>query len=240
MSSLTQKESIKTEIQELILHIKKRIINLDKYISSSTIMENLNKELDGLNKSICYCEKQINNFSDNNTNKNLLEDIVINVNNKTDEADLLFLTKVKKLLAQQKEKYKQLVIKYENNIKNLNDENAFDTGDNDSDEENMLTKKQINNLDSVIQNKNQQINEIYKKTLLVDKISQEVNLITNSQEQKLNDIESNVAETEKNTKEAYKFIEKAEKENSEFHFSTAEFFILLLLFFILVFYFKSK
>lgn len=232
------KESMKSEIQDLILQIKKRIINLDKYISSD-ISENLDKELEGIKKSIDYCEKQVNNYNIKYCSANLLEEIIISANNSINEADNLFLSKAKKMISQQKEKYKQLVIRYENNIKNLNDDNYFDTRDNDSDEENMLTKQQINNLDSVIQNKNDQINEIYKKTMLVDKISEEVNLITNSQELKLNDIESNVIESDKKTMEAFNLIEKADKNNS-FGFSFFEIFIVLALFIIIILYFITK
>ena len=83
----------------------------------------------------------------------------------------------------------------------------------DEEEEYMIPKQQVINLNHIMNNKKEQIDNIYKKTLLVSQIANEINEITNSQEEKINDIESNVIEVKDNTKQTLNNIIQSAKED---------------------------
>ena len=120
-------------------------------------------------------------------------------------------------------------------MSHINEEEMKD----DEEEDYMIPKQQIINLNHIMNNKKEQIDNIYKKTLLVSQIANEINEITNSQEEKINDIESNVIEVKDNTKQTLNNIIQSAKEDKSLKINNC-YLILFLSLIIILMLFLSK
>ena len=115
------------------------------------------------------------------------------------------------------------------------EENHDDTDNNESDY--MIPKQQILNLNHLVTNKSEQIDHIYKKTLLVTQIANEINQITHAQEDKINDIENNVVEVKENSKETLNNLIKSAKEDQKLKINHCYLILFLSLIILIMIFF---
>ena len=211
-------EKTRQELEDIILKVKKKLVYINNEITDNLKninINNINKDFSNINSDLEKCEKEYLRLNEilTKNNKNYNNDFEYNIELNFNKDKLgLFLTKLNKLINKQKEDYKNLNNKFisiQNEIHNNNNynENELEMKYEDDDENDyMIPKQQIKNLNNIINNKNEQINELYTKTLLVNEISKEVNTIVHGQKDKLEDIESNIKDTEDNTKKTFKTI----------------------------------
>ncbi len=227
--------SIRTELEEMIMKIKKKINNVENILNSGRFNnEEINKQLNFIQNDLNKCEKEYNNFLS----------IIQSSNIKKDELDRqqLFYTKLQKLINTQKDSFKNIINKFKNLSQYNNGNNSDEDKEFENDDENdyMIPKQQIMSLNHLVQHKNKAIDNIYKKTLLVNQISKEVNQITYSQEEKLNDIENNIHNVEENTKETFKTLLNTAKEDKKNKISNCWIILFLTLFLGLLMFFYMK
>jgi hypothetical protein len=213
-------EKTRQELEEIILKVQKKLLQIKNEMNDNLRnlnITNINKDFLNIKNDLDKCENEylklneLLNKNQNSYNNDFEYNIDLNYNK--DKLGL-FLTKLNKLINKQKEDYKNLNNKFisiqneiHNNNNNNYNENELEMKYEDDDENDyMIPKQQIKNLNNIINNKNEQINELYTKTLLVNEISKEVNTIVHGQKDKLEDIESNIKDTEDNTKKTFKTI----------------------------------
>jgi hypothetical protein len=195
--------SIRTELEEMIMKIKKKISNIDNILNTNRFNnEDILKKLNLIQNDLNKCENECNKFLSIIESSNIKQNEL--------ERQQLFYTKLQKLINTQKDSFKNLITKYKNLSQNNIDNNSDEDKEFDNDDENdyMIPKQQIMSLNNLVQNKNKAIDNIHKKTLLINQISKEVNMITYNQEMKLNDVENNIQNVEENTKEAFQTLLK--------------------------------
>ena len=229
--------SIRTELEEMIMKIKKKISNVDNILNTykfnnEDILKKLNLIQNDLNKCESECNKFLSLIESSNMKQNELE------------RQQLFYTKLQKLINTQKDSFNNLITKYKNLSQNNIDNNSDEDKEFDNDDENdyMIPKQQIMSLNNLVQNKNKEIDNIHKKTLLINQISKEVNMITYNQEMKLNDVENNIQNVQENTKEAFQTLLKTAKEDKKNKISNCWIILFLTLFLgvLIFFYMKIK
>lgn len=144
-------------------------------------------------------------------------------------------TKSSKILSQEMELFNESKAKYTQLASAISkqNKNSIDTydlnGQSEEDAENavMIPKTQILSLNHLVQSKNEQVDKIYKKTLLVNEISNEINTFTHSQEEKMETIEENIAQVKEHTKETFKSaFEVAQRDKK---YKVNNFYVLLFL-----------
>ena len=209
---------MRTELEEMIMKIKKNINNVENILNSGRFNnEEINKKLNVIQNALNKCENEYNRQQ-------------------------LFYTKLQKLIDAQKDSFKNITNKFKNLSQYNNGNNSDEEKEFENDDENdyMIPKQQIMSLNHLVQHKNIAIDNIYKKTLLVNQISKEVNQITFSQEEKLNDIENNIHNVEENTKETFKTLLNTAKEDKKNKISNCWIILFLTLFLGLLMFFYMK
>lgn len=229
--------SIRTELEEMIMKIKKKISNIDNILNTNRFNnEDILKKLNLIQNDLNKCENECNKFLSIIESSNIKQNEL--------ERQQLFYTKLQKLINTQKDSFKNLLTKYKNLSQNNIDNNSDEDKEFDNDDENdyMIPKQQIMSLNNLVQNKNKAIDNIHKKTLLINQISKEVNMITYNQEMKLNDVENNIQNVQENTKEAFQTLLKTAKEDKKKKISNCWIVLFLTLFLgiLIFFYMKIK
>ena len=227
--------SIRTELEEMIMKIKKKISNIDNILNTNRFNnEDILKKLNLIQNDLNKCENECNKFLSIIESSNIKQNEL--------ERQQLFYTKLQKLINTQKDSFKNLLTKYKNLSQNNIDNNSDEDKEFDNDDENdyMIPKQQIMSLNNLVQNKNKAIDNIHKKTLLINQISKEVNMITYNQEMKLNDVENNIQNVQENTKEAFQTLLKTAKEDKKNKISNCWIILFLTLFLGILIFFYTK
>ena len=244
-------EKTRQELEEIILKVQKKLLQIKNEMNDDNIrnlnITNINKDFLNIKNDLDKCENEylklneLLNKNQNSYNNDFEYNIELNYNK--DKLGL-FLTKLNKLINKQKEDYKILNDKFisiQNEINNNNNNNNYNENElemkyeDDDENDYMIPKQHIKNLNNIINNKNEQINDLYNKTLLVNEISKEVNTIVHGQKEKLEDIESNIKDTEDNTKKTFKTIldHSLNDKNSQLSKCYIILLLCILIFFIL-------
>ena len=227
--------SIRTELEEMIMKIKKKISNVDNILNTNKFNnEDILKQLNFIQNDLNKCENECNKFLSIIQSSNLKQNEL--------EKQQLFHTKLTKLINTQKNYFNNLIKKHKNLSQNNIDNNSDEDKEFDNDDENdyMIPKQQIMTLNNLVQNKNKAIDNIHKKTLLINQISKEVNMITHTQEMKLNDVENNIQNVQENTKEAFQTLLKTAKEDKKNKISNCWIILFLTLFLGILVFFYTK
>ena len=227
--------SIRTELEEMIMKIKKKISNVDNILNTNKFNnEDILKQLNFIQNDLNKCENECNKFLSIIQSSNLKQNEL--------EKQQLFHTKLTKLINTQKNYFNNLIKKHKNLSQNNIDNNSDEDKEFDNDDENdyMIPKQQIMTLNNLVQNKNKAIDNIHKKTLLINQISKEVNMITHTQEMKLNDVENNIQNVQENTKEAFQTLLKTAKEDKKNKISNCWIILFLTLFLGILIFFYTK
>lgn len=216
-----------SKIQDDIINIKKKLINMEKNMfKESNSHKNYEKDFATIASSIQNCSKNVDAFS-------------LKFAKPSEEKDKIFLEKVHKITEQLKEKHKILLKKYKNykeKYKNYEEEDKI----SDEESEKLVMKKQkLQNLSNTISDKNKKISEIYKKSLLINEFSKEVNMLTSNQEETLNDIETKVLDIETKTEGTYHIIQQKFAENNENKLKNSKIIVYTLMTIIIVLYFLT-
>ena len=227
--------SIRTELEEMIMKIKKKISNVDNILNTNKFNnEDILKQLNFIQNDLNKCENECNKFLSIIQSSNIKQNEL--------EKQQLFHTKLTKLINTQKNYFNNLIKKHKNLSQNNIDNNSDEDKEFDNDDENdyMIPKQQIMSLNNLVQNKNKAIDNIHKKTLLINQISKEVNMITYNQEMKLNDVENNIQNVQENTKEAFQTLLKTAKEDKKNKISNCWIILFLTLFLGILIFFYTK
>ena len=227
--------SIRTELEEMIMKIKKKISNVDNILNTNKFNnEDILKQLNFIQNDLNKCENECNKFLSIIQSSNIKQNEL--------EKQQLFHTKLTKLINTQKNYFNNLIKKHKNLSQNNIDNNSDEDKEFDNDDENdyMIPKQQIMTLNNLVQNKNKAIDNIHKKTLLINQISKEVNMITHTQEMKLNDVENNIQNVQENTKEAFQTLLKTAKEDKKNKISNCWIILFLTLFLGILIFFYTK
>ena len=227
--------SIRTELEEMIMKIKKKISNIDNILNTNRFNnEDILKKLNLIQNDLNKCENECNKFLSIIQSSNIKQNEL--------EKQQLFHTKLTKLINTQKNYFNNLIKKHKNLSQNNIDNNSDEDKEFDNDDENdyMIPKQQIMSLNNLVQNKNKAIDNIHKKTLLINQISKEVNMITHTQEMKLNDVENNIQNVQENTKEAFQTLLKTAKEDKKNKISNCWIILFLTLFLGILIFFYTK
>lgn len=231
----------KNNLEELAMTTFKEIQKLDTNLTiafndkvkSSTVksfqidMKNAENKLKKLNEDIKNFNSNFNSIS-----STLSNDIIRNYNN--------FIEKVEKIVDDNNNKYKLIQKKYSKLETIINDISSSDDNYDDNENELMLPKQQIVNLEYLIKNKNERINNIYQKTNLVNQYSNEVNSLTIQQEEELKDIEDNVLIVRDNAEKTANTVYKKSKIEQKYQINKTYLIILLIIivFCLLIYSFK--
>ena len=173
---------IKEEIEDTTMTIKKTIMNLQ---GSSLSFQEKKAEVEKTNALVKKCKNLLYEYS----------------KNASSPASVSFKEKVDGILQQQK----NALISVQNSLIN---HSQAENEDEDDEEAQMIPKMQVQNLNHLIESRNKSIQNIYKKTLLVNQIAKEVNEITNGQEKSLETIEDNIQNVKLSSEDTHRTVLK--------------------------------
>lgn len=139
------------------------------------------------------------------------------------------------LFNKRKAKYTQLASNiHSNQSKSREETNDLDSNEDDGENAFMISKSQILSLDHLVQSKNEQVDNIYKKTLLVNELSKEINTLTHNQEEKMENIEENILHVENNAKDTLKSAFKVAQKDQRFKVNNCYVMLFLIVLIIVI------